>query len=396
MVRVVLALALASGAAVFAVYHDTRLVADDSNGDDNNGNGAASAQSEIVVGPYVQNVTSKQAVVCWATRKREATLTGPAGQQTTVPGYQVHEVLLSDLEPNTRYEYDVLGDGSDNGSGSFVTFPEEHQPYRFVVAGDTRSNHATHRRIVDRIVAEDPLFVINTGDLVSDGCNIHDWEEFFRINHTLMRNIPYYPVLGNHENNSQFYFDFFNLPQNERYYMFAVGDALFIMLDVEGFYYDTPAYMDDAAKEVWWSKQNLGYMRRQKAWVKDMLELHDSAIYIFVFLHEPLISVKGSRVEDAKARRTFWDGLFEQHRTSVVFTGHDHMYHRAIVDGTHHITTAGGGAPLYDPDTPAPETVVINKVNHYCNVDVGERDAKITVIDVDGNLIDQVHLDRRR
>jgi hypothetical protein len=394
--RVALAPTLIASVALVAVSHNTSTVAADVGDSQDSGSEAkASFSGPIAMGPYVQNVTHEQAVVCWLTLDRESTVTGPDGEQKTIPSYRVHELFMQSLKPNTRYEYDILGDGSEAGTGWFVTFPEEHQPYRFTVMGDTRSNHDIHQRIVDRILAEDPLFVINTGDLISDGRNIHHWEEFFRINHRLMRNIPYYPVLGNHENNSKFYFDFFNLPQNERYYMYTVGDALFIMLDVEGPYYDTPTYMDDAAKEEWWSKQNLGYMQRQKAWAKKILELHDTAGFIFVFLHEPLISVKRTRVDDAKARRAFWNGLFEKHRTNVIFTGHDHMYHRAIVDGTHHITTAGGGASLYNPDTPAPETVYINKVNHYCKVDIGERDAKITVIDIDGNQIDEVHLDRR-
>ncbi len=33
-------------------------------------------------------------------------------------------------------------------------------------------------------------------------------------------------------------------------------------------------------------------------------------------MHEPLISVKRTRVEDAKIRRKFWGGLFERHRVN--------------------------------------------------------------------------------
>jgi hypothetical protein len=78
-----------------------------------------------------------------------------------------------------------------------------------------------------------------------------------------------------------------------------------------------------------------------------------------------------------------------------VFAGHDHHYHRAVIDGTHHITTAGGGAGLYDPDTPAPETVIVKKVNHFCRVDVGPREAKVTAIEINGDIIEQLVLPRR-
>ena len=354
----------------------------------------ASSPSTIAIGPYVQNVGRDRATVCWATLDGESTVVGPDGERK-IPRYQVRQQSLGGLKAGTKVRYDVLGDGSANGKGAFTTYPAGLEPFHLVVVGDTRSDHDTHQAIVNQIVKEEPLLVINTGDLVSNGLNMDDWKEFFRINRALMRNVPYYPVLGNHENDSPFYFDFFTLPQNERYYTFSVGDALFLFLDVEGTYYDTPRYMDERAREAWWAKQNIEYMRRQKAWAEKILTLHDSAGYTFVILHEPLISVKRTRVEDAKLRRAFWDGLFEKHRVSVVFSGHDHFYHRAVIGDTQFITTAGGGAGLYDPDTPAPETVLLKKVNHYCRVDVGEQEAKVTAIELGGAIIEEVVLKRR-
>ena len=84
-----------------------------------------------------------------------------------------------------------------------------------------------------------------------------------------------------------------------------------------------------------------------------------------------------------------------KHRVNVVFAGHDHHYHRAVINGTHHITTAGGGAGLYDPDTPAPETVIAKKVNHLCRVDVGQQEVKVRAIEISCDIIEQVELPRR-
>jgi len=354
----------------------------------------AAAEGPIAIGPYVQNVGRDRATVCWATLESVSTIAGPDGERT-VPSYQVHERLLARLMPNTKYRYDVLRDGSAAGKGTFTTFPVGLDPFRFVVIGDTRSGHKTHQTIVNRIIKDKPLLVVNTGDLVSNGLNIKNWEDFFRINRALMRSVPYYPTLGNHEKDSPLYFKFFSLPQNERYYTFSVGDALFLILDVEGTNYGTPQYMDAQARETWWAHQNIEYMRRQKAWAEKILTLHDAAGYMFVILHEPLISVKRTRVEEAKRRRAFWNGLFEKHRVSVVFSGHDHFYHRAVVGDTQLITTAGGGAGLYNPDTPAPETAMIKKVHHYCRVDVGKQEATVTAIELNGQVIERVVLKRR-
>jgi len=240
------------------------------------------------------------------------------------------------------------------------------------------------------------MLVINSGDLVSDGRNMEDWEHFFRINRDLMRSVPYYPLLGNHEKDSQFYFDFFHLPGNERYYMFSVGDVLFLMLDTDGRYYETPEFMTEQERERWWHEQNLEYFKQEKAWVENRLELMKGAGFVFVTFHLPLYSVKASRVEDAELRRKFWGDVFERHQVQVVFSGHDHHYHRAVKGGTHYVTTAGGGAGLYDTDAIQPESVKWEKTHHYMTVDVGRTEATLKAIDLDGNLIETFTVERRR
>ena len=77
-----------------------------------------------------------------------------------------------------------------------------------------------------------------------------------------------------------------------------------------------------------------------------------------------MISIKKSRVEDAKIRRKFWGDIFERHNVQAVINGHDHHYHHAFDKGVHYITTAGGGAGLYETDSPQPETVRFEKIEH--------------------------------
>ena len=355
----------------------------------------AHGDGEIAIGPYVQDVTPESAVICWATEAGRFTLTAPDGTVRSLRRYHHHEMALTRLQPATTYEYDVLGSGAEEGKGKFATFPSGIQPFRFAVLGDTRSNHEVHEEIVNRIIAERPLLVINSGDLVSDGRNIEDWEHFFRINRELMRSVPYYPLLGNHEKDSQFYFDFFHLPGNERYYMYSIGDVLFLMLDLDGRYYETPEFMDDEERERWWHEQNLDYFKEEKTWVEKRLDLTKGAGFVFVVFHLPLYSVKASRVEDAEVRREFWGDVFERYGVQVVFSGHDHHYHRAVKGGTHYVTTAGGGAGLYETDAIQPESVKWEKVHHYMTVDVGRTEATLKAIDIDGSLIEEFVVKRR-
>ncbi len=356
----------------------------------------AGEKKTIAIGPYVQNVTDKSAVVCWATLSGVSTVTMPDGSVQTLNHYQNHEMLLSGLQENTTYTYNVFGDGSEAGRGQVTTFPKDIAPFKFVVLGDTRSRHEVHKKNIDRIIAEKPLFVVNTGDLVADGRQIQHWEKFFALNKELLRSTPYFPVLGNHEKDSRYYFDFFNLPGNERYYSFSVGDAFFIFLDTEGEDYQTPRYLKTAAgREYFWANYNRRYFETQKAWVEHQLTLNKDAGFVFVFFHQPLFSVKKSRVADAELRRKFWGDIFERHGVQVVMNGHDHHYHHALRGGTHYITTAGGGAGLYEPDTPQPETQKIAKIEHLVSVEVGLEKSVLTAIDIDGNIIEKIELQRR-
>ena len=57
--------------------------------------------------------------------------------------------------------------------------------------------------------------VMIPGDLVKDGEKYFQGKEhFFNPSEKLFSSVPVYPVLGNHERNSIFYFKYFSLPEN--------------------------------------------------------------------------------------------------------------------------------------------------------------------------------------
>ena len=352
-------------------------------------------ETKIKIGPYVQNVTTESAVICWSTLASKVLVKNPHGKTNTLNEYEHHEMILANLEPNSTYTYDVLGDSSKEGLGAFTTFPEKVQPFTFAVLGDTRSRHHIQQKIVNHIIKQSPLFVVNTGDLVSDGNNIHDWEKFFEVNHTLFRNTTYFSVLGNHEQDSKHYFDFFNLPGNERYYNFSIGDVLFVMMDTQGPEYEVPEYVTEKNYLEFETRQRKAYFDEQKLWLDNLLSQHQDAGFVFVFFHEPIFSIKKTRVEDAKLRRAYWGDIFERHGVQVILNGHDHHYHHAKAGGTHYITTAGGGAGLYEPDVPQPETIKFAKIEHFVRVDVGPEEAVLTVIDINGELLDKITVAKR-
>ena len=353
------------------------------------------AQQKIL-GPYLQKMSYDEVTISWSTYEGSTEIRKAGQVVEEVSQYRQHESIITGLEPNTTYTYDVLKDGTDQGKGSFTTFPRKSEPFRFVVLGDTRSRHDVHQKIVDRIIKEDPLFVVNTGDLVARGNNMSNWEHFFRINDELIRYKPYYTVLGNHEQNSDNYFNFFSLPGNESYYFFSVGNALFVVLDMEGEDINTPAYLKDENEDEFWENISRAYFEKEKKWLENVLTLNKDAGYIFVFFHPTYYSIKASRVAEAEMRRKFWGDIFERHHVTAVLNGHDHYYHHARHGGVDYIVTAGGGAPLYETDAIQPETIKYKKIEHYMRIDVKKNFAILKAIDINGQLIEEIKVKRRK
>ncbi|MEN8227885.1 MAG: metallophosphoesterase family protein [Bacteroidota bacterium] len=352
-------------------------------------------ESQIMIGPYLQSMSDDEVTICWSTREGVTGVSEEDSIVQQVNQYRHHKSIITRLKPNTTYSYDVLGDGTTRGQGTFTTFPDTIRPFHFAVLGDTRTRHDYHQRIVDRIIKEDPLFVVNTGDLVSNGNNMEDWEHFFRINKRLISHVPYFTVLGNHEHDSENYYNFFSLPGNESYYFFSVGNALFIVLDMEGPDYSAPVYLEGEKLDLFWTNISRRYFEKEKEWLEDILTLNEDAGYIFVFFHPTFYSIKASRVADAELRREFWGDIFERHGVTAVLNGHDHYYHHAEHGGTHYIVTAGGGAPLYETDAIQPETVKYQKIEHFMRIDVGLKQTTMKAIDINGNLIEEIIVNQR-
>ncbi|HHH49587.1 MAG TPA: hypothetical protein ENK52_01260, partial [Saprospiraceae bacterium] len=265
----------------------------------------------------------------------------------------------------------------------------------FVVIGDTRNRHDVHSEILGKLLEKNPRFIVNSGDLVRNGRAIKDWEAFFKVSNSLMRNTPYYPVLGNHEKDSPYYYDFFDLPNNEKYYYFTVGDALFIVLDSEGKEISEPSFISDENSDQFWEEAFKDYFVKQKKWLENVLNLNDDAGFIFIFQHKPLYSIMKSREKEAKQRRAFWGDIFSRHGVQVFFNGHDHHYHHAIDNNVHFITSAGGGAPLYNFDAIQPETIKYAKIEHFVNVEIKKEKAILHVIDINDNEMETIEIKRR-
>jgi 3',5'-cyclic AMP phosphodiesterase CpdA len=249
------------------------------------------------------------------------------------------------------------------------------ESYRFVAYGDTRSQADIHRAIIARIVAVHPEFVLQSGDLVSNGHNPAQWAEFDEITQPLRAaHIAYYPARGNHDLGDLYpahvreKFD----SGNKYYYAFTRHDSRFIAVDS----------MDP---------DGVGPGSPQYQWLEsELAKAHRTAKHVFVYFHESPFSV-GPHGPNPEAQK-YLHPLFVKYKPTAVFCGHDHLYYRTLRDGVHYFVTGGGGAPLYSPDNAnlAIKGDVYASVYHFIKVDVNGSRVTATTYDINGKMIDHV------
>lgn len=337
----------------------------------------------ISKGPYLLNVGKFRVTVAWESDRSEEGrveygLSPQYGNVVNAPLASMHKVALTNLTPGTLYHYKVVSGGAESGDHTFSTAVMSGEPFRFVAYGDNRTNHDDHQMVVNAIMTASPDFIINTGDLVDLGINPSDWVDFFRIETPLISNSPLFAAMGNHELGADLFWNkYFEAPPEQpsaKYYGFSHGNAHFICIDTNSL---------------------LGPFGDQYNWIIAELDraMENSAIdFIIPFFHNPPYSSSnhGSNITVRNTLKPLFDA--RNSKVKLVFTGHDHNYEHALVEGIHYIVTGGGGAPLYGNGHES-WTIYSEKAFHYCLVDVSNSLLQFSAIRMDGTVMDSFNLE---
>ena len=197
--------------------------------------------------------------------------------------------------------------------------------------------------------------VVNTGDLVEDGRYGGQWNDFVRRHSALRESVPFVAAPGNHERTWNEFGDdnwdsIVGSPAGPgRHWLVAdVGPARFVLLDSNPIVNVGHRYPTDVEMEL---------SEAQLTWADSVLA--KPFPFKFVVLHHPLVTA-GHHIDDwtdddgrNPSRRERMLDMFYRHGVTAVFAGHEHLYERTWIgnaDGTKgfwHITTGGGGSPLY-------------------------------------------------
>lgn len=273
-------------------------------------------------------------------------------------GDHQHTHTITGLTPGTMYYYRVTV-GAEEYAGSFRAAPAtDATQVKFIAYGDTRTYPAQHDGVAASIISEyvsDPEFqtlLIAVGDLVANGNLEADWgTEFFDPTYTniqtMLATLPYQSCMGNHEGSGVLFTKYFPYPfVSGRYWSFDYGPAHVVVVDQYTSY---------------------GAGSAQLSWIESDLAATTKP-WKFLYLHEPGWSSGGH--SNNTTVQTYIQPLCEQYDVPIVFAGHNHYYARALVNGVHHVTTGGGGAPPYNPQAGYPNVVYAISAYNYCKIEI--------------------------
>lgn len=321
----------------------------------------------FLVQPYLQDAEPTSIKILWETSSGEESLvewglTPKLGKKIQGVAFdinfgpsRIHEVKLTGLKRFTEYYYRVRTGNISSDIFQFKTppFANDNESFNILAMSDMQFDSQNPDKFSE-IVKEGILpylkdeygeslpsnlaMVMIPGDLVENGTKYEQWQNhFFKPSQTLFSNVPVYPVLGNHEKNSVFYFKYFSLPEN-----------------------GSPAYA-----EHWWFKDygntriiglnsNDGYRdsKDQKEWLEKLLEetaKNEDIDFVFAQLHHPFKSelwIPGEEDFTGEVVKLLENFTTKTGKPSIHFFGHTHGYSRGQSKDHKHlwvnVASAGG------------------------------------------------------
>ncbi|MBU1108283.1 MAG: metallophosphoesterase [Candidatus Riflebacteria bacterium] len=329
-------------------------------------------------GPVLGLVDVNSAAIRWSTT---ATTSCSLLLNGTPTGHVIsdglwHQISLEGLTPETKYSYQIEFEAGRQRTRStsyeFTTAPKNLSNWSFIVFGDTRTNHADHRSVIDAIgrVTPKPWLALHTGDMGENGGQTECWNNFFQIENNLLTGTPFLACMGNHEKGSPIFYRMFQNPLSVReqplgYYSFHFANALFIVLNSESDPRPQTAFLEQTLRRA--SEENIPWK--------------------FIIWHQTPFS-SGSHGGNINLANQ-WVPLMEKYDVTCGFYGHDHLYEHSIKNGFHHVTAGGGGAPLYAVSRkPNPYSKKAISKLHYMLVNVSPESVNFTAYGVDGKRID--------
>jgi len=347
--------------------------------------------ASITRGPYLQLLTTQSVTIVWNTDAPAACslAIGPVGGSGVIiggPTGTVCAIPVTGLSPGTSYSYTPLADSLPLAAESVFTTDDPRAPFSFLVVGDSGCGCGPQYAVRDTMAKIPEDFILHTGDMIYETGDPADFNpEFFVPYAPLIRQLVFWPVLGNHDVETSagapwrdaFYTPANNPAATENYFSFDFGNAHVVVVD---------------------SNQSTSPGSPQYVFLDHELAA-STAVWKFVAFHHTIYS-SGAHGSNLAIQANLVP-LFDKHAVDIVFMGHDHDYERtkplranqvvAPGSGTVYITTGGGGRELR-PVGVSSFTASSESIHHVTRVAVNGGTLLEQMVRPDGSIGDTMTL----
>lgn len=197
--------------------------------------------------------------------------------------------------------------------------------FKFAMTSDNHTSSAglspTFIKILNEVDKKDYLFVVDAGDLTSDGTPL-TYQVFYGA--IAKEKIPFFTAIGNHDIAGSGR-DIFSKTFGDFYYSFPCKNSLFIILD------DSNATGLDSGQMAWLESQ-----------------LKKDFKHKFVFMHVPPFDPRQDWRHSLSnpVQAGALENLLAKYKPDLVFTGHIHAYYDVFKEGVEYVIDGGGGGGL--------------------------------------------------
>ena len=383
-----------------------------------------SASIELLRQPYLQNAFKDSISILWNTNGGKASFVkygdslnlNQEAQGIVLLDSAIvrNTVTLKGLERGKKYYYEIYTDQTLLASGKayhFVTEPPENSDqFSFYAMGDIGEPVATggfplitaHQ--INNL-SKRPNFGIGLGDIIyPDGKSFFADAYLFKPMEVILKNIPFYPALGNHDWHVDPDHNFekeWKLQNNEHYYSFDYANTHFIALDTRS------GELFEQDKQLAWFENDLKQAQGNYDW-------------IFVYFHHNGLTCTYKPVYESVVDMY---PLFAKYNVDIVFNGHAHTYERLlpldgagkvikdlsqngyeygeIKDGFIQIITGAGGklrkdwAPHNPEDCEKNIVAAVCHTGHFSLIDIDGKNLKLKAISsIGGAVLDSLMIQK--
>lgn len=353
--------------------------------------------------PFVQwsgRDPKTEVIITWETEHKEKSIVQYGEEKDNLDlkesdddKVEIHRVILSNLEPDTKYYYQVnLNEDDQSKIQTFVTAPNNTDTdFTFLMYSDSQQFYGIgwHSRICNALAEHDASFVGIAGDLCQNWDYKPDWNQFFQEATVYLKDKPLVPCMGNHDgyypeddpdSELHWYETYFGTTNKSAdphtfYYSFNWSNTQFVIGEIADTGDENP---DDPAN------------KRHDKWLNQTLKNGQNKDFRILIFHRQVFSAE----EDNDVLIDRIVPIVQDYNVSLVLYGHHHHYERFLYKDQTYICLGGAGGQQFGSNyfKPTEYTESFAMGPSYTKISIDSDEMKIKTYSLENDVIDRCTL----